>query len=182
MIPLRTILSPDGQFRVQLFRRRDGTFGFEEHKFLSDEKAWVPHGRYSTPFLEAEEAALQEALSRVEWMKSFGTIAASLPFLPQVLDLSPKEVGASLESFLDEQISSPVQKKRLKELGIAMRRADHHDLEGLLHHWFDKAHHTDRYRTLECFLTGYRENERGSTEAQKKLQARLAGWLEQLKR
>ena len=38
----RTILSQDGERKVEIFQRQDGTFGFEEYFYDTEEKAWCP--------------------------------------------------------------------------------------------------------------------------------------------
>jgi hypothetical protein len=66
--PVRTIFSGDRTRQVVIFRRSDGTFGFEELRFSEEEAEWISHGRYSVSFTHSEEAALAEARSRVRWL------------------------------------------------------------------------------------------------------------------
>ena len=66
--PVRTIFNSDRTKRVVIFRRDDGTFGFEELRPGEGESGWIPHGRYSVSFTDCEEAALAEARSRVRWL------------------------------------------------------------------------------------------------------------------
>jgi hypothetical protein len=68
------ILSPDGMRKVEIFRRADGTFGFESLKFSDDpnEMCWIPFGRFSecvTPDVHTAEA---EARGRVDWLRDMG--------------------------------------------------------------------------------------------------------------
>ena len=66
--PVATFTRPDGQRRVEVFERSDGTFGFEEWQFGAEEQAWFPCGLYSRAFLDSAEAALREARARVRWL------------------------------------------------------------------------------------------------------------------
>ena len=66
--PVRTIFKNDRTRQVIIFRRSDGTFGFEELKLSEEQSEWIPYGRYSVSFTDSEEAALAEARSRVRWL------------------------------------------------------------------------------------------------------------------
>src|SRR6187401_1664898 len=63
------IYSRDRSHRVFIFRRPDGTFGFEDQKYSSDsnEQCWLPVGRYSDSRTPSAEDALREAIGRVAW-------------------------------------------------------------------------------------------------------------------
>jgi hypothetical protein len=66
---LRAMYSADHRRRVILFRRRDGTYGFEEQ--VSDgpqEAAWRRSGHDSASRFESEGLATYECLSRVGWL------------------------------------------------------------------------------------------------------------------
>jgi hypothetical protein len=65
---VHTICNADKARRVDIFQREDGTFGFEELHYATDEQAWCPFGRYSESFTETLEAAICEASSRVQWV------------------------------------------------------------------------------------------------------------------
>ena len=67
---LKTIISADGNRKVEIFRRSDGTFGFEELKWLDDprEHCWVPFGKYSIAVIDTLEHALREVEGRVSWV------------------------------------------------------------------------------------------------------------------
>lgn len=67
---VKTINDPRGGRRVEIYRRANGTFGFEEWKYGVDEKAWFPVGRYSYAIIDTLERAEQEARSRVDWLRS----------------------------------------------------------------------------------------------------------------
>jgi hypothetical protein len=67
---VKTLTKPDGSHRVEIFRRLDGTFGFEESQWDGDESCWVPFGRYSESFTPSQEEALREAHGRVAWLAS----------------------------------------------------------------------------------------------------------------
>jgi hypothetical protein len=66
---VRTILHSEGNRKVEVFRRSDGTFGFEESKWFDDpENCWVPFGRYSNAVIDTLDNALKEAEGRVPWV------------------------------------------------------------------------------------------------------------------
>jgi hypothetical protein len=54
---------------VDLFRRPDGTFGFEEfRRDVEDAGTWTPVQFYSAGTYPSEEAALNAALKAVKWL------------------------------------------------------------------------------------------------------------------
>jgi hypothetical protein len=56
---------------VDLFRRPDGSFGFEEfRKDAEDAGAWTPVRYYSGAVYPSREAALAEAVRTVVWLGS----------------------------------------------------------------------------------------------------------------
>jgi hypothetical protein len=65
---VRTYFNADKTRQVVVFRRTDTSFGFEELKFDSDERAWFPCGCSSASFTDNIEAAVREARTRVEWL------------------------------------------------------------------------------------------------------------------
>lgn len=60
---VKELLSPDGKRKVVIFRRDDGTFGFESVRFTDDslERSWIPSGRLSECFARDERTAEAEA-------------------------------------------------------------------------------------------------------------------------
>ena len=69
MKAIHTFVHPNGSRRVEIFQRENGTFGFEEWKFLSDEQAWIPiTSRRSIPMVSSEEEAIKEAKGRIDWL------------------------------------------------------------------------------------------------------------------
>ena len=67
---LRSIETPDGGRCVDLFRRPDGTFGFEEYRReIEDGHGWFPIGFHAEGVYDSEQAAFGEALRRVAWLK-----------------------------------------------------------------------------------------------------------------
>jgi len=66
-VVVETIWNADKTWRVDIWQRADGSFGFEELHFDSDELAWVPFGHYSESFSETSEDAIREARTRVSW-------------------------------------------------------------------------------------------------------------------
>jgi hypothetical protein len=73
-ITVETIVHADGTRRVEIFQRRDGSFGFEELHLIEPERAWVPSGYYSNSFCASAEVARREARARVSWLLSPGGV------------------------------------------------------------------------------------------------------------
>lgn len=70
---VKTIVNADGTRKVEIFRRADGTFGFEELKWWdAPENSWVPFGRYSIAFIDTLDHAVEEVKGRVSWVPSEG--------------------------------------------------------------------------------------------------------------
>lgn len=54
---------------VDVFRRPDGSFGFEEYRRDSeDARGWFPVGFFGTQVFDSAEAALAEARRQVSWL------------------------------------------------------------------------------------------------------------------
>jgi hypothetical protein len=68
---VKEIVSRDGTWKVQIFRRDVGTYGFDHWRFSDEprERCWVPHGRFSECVTADERTAEQEARERVEWLR-----------------------------------------------------------------------------------------------------------------
>ena len=64
----KTIQSADGNFRVTIFRRDDGTFGFEHWKWGTPEQSWFVSGRFSECRVDTAHDAEMEARDRVGWL------------------------------------------------------------------------------------------------------------------
>jgi hypothetical protein len=62
----------DGQTRcVDIFRRPDGTYGFEEYRREpEDGKGWYPVGSYSSRSFATSMDALANAKGSVQWLAS----------------------------------------------------------------------------------------------------------------
>lgn len=60
--------SADGQRKIQVFRRPDGTYGFEGYRFSDElrESCWIPYGYHGCRAVDAH-SAIREALGRVDW-------------------------------------------------------------------------------------------------------------------
>ena len=65
---VKMLYSRDEQSRVEIFRRKNGTFGFEDWGYYPEEDSWGPRGGYSYCIVESLEAALREATGRVSWL------------------------------------------------------------------------------------------------------------------
>jgi hypothetical protein len=68
--PLKTLFSSDRLKKVEFFRHNDGTFGFQEWRFLREEASWAPFGRRSIAICDSLERAEAEARDRVEWLSA----------------------------------------------------------------------------------------------------------------
>lgn len=67
---VKMVTSLDGLRRVEIFRRDNGTFGFEDLKFDIDEQCWLPQRHRSTSLTDSPERALAEARERLGWLSS----------------------------------------------------------------------------------------------------------------
>jgi hypothetical protein len=66
---VETILHPGGNRKVEIFRRPDGTFGFEEWQWLEEERCWCPLGGHSMAVIDTMDHALGEVNGRIAWIK-----------------------------------------------------------------------------------------------------------------
>ena len=66
---VRTFHDSKGKRRLVIFRRSDGTFGFDEWFFLDEENSWALCRKESEAVLDTLDRAIQEATDRVGWMK-----------------------------------------------------------------------------------------------------------------
>jgi hypothetical protein len=65
----RSIETPDGGRCVDLYRRPDASFGFEEYRRDSEDgRGWFPIGFHGDAIFPTEAAALAEARRRVAWL------------------------------------------------------------------------------------------------------------------
>ena len=66
---VKRIVHPAGKYRLEIYRRLNGTFGFEEFMFEPDEQVWcmLSHRR-SVGVFDSEETALAEATARIAWV------------------------------------------------------------------------------------------------------------------
>ena len=66
----RSIETPDSGRCVDLFRRPDASFGFEEYRRdVEDGHGWFPVGFHAEAVFATEDEALAEARRRVDWLK-----------------------------------------------------------------------------------------------------------------
>jgi hypothetical protein len=65
---VKTIEHPAGDRRVEIYQRDNGTFGFDELVYGTQERAWYPTGQYSFAIIDTAERAEQEARGRVPWL------------------------------------------------------------------------------------------------------------------
>jgi hypothetical protein len=69
---VKTIHDPGNKRKVQVFQREDGTFGFEEWKWVSEENCWAPLPKQITSVIDTLEHALKEAKERIPWISATG--------------------------------------------------------------------------------------------------------------
>lgn len=68
-VVLRSIENDQHDRCVDLFRRPDGSFGFEEfRRDVEDAGAWTPVAFYSGAAYATREAALSAAVARIVWL------------------------------------------------------------------------------------------------------------------
>ena len=66
---VRSINAPGESRCVDVFRRPDGSFGFEEYRRDSeDARGWFPIGFYEAQVFDAAESALAAAQAKVPWL------------------------------------------------------------------------------------------------------------------
>jgi hypothetical protein len=67
----RSIETDDGGRCVDIFRRPDGSFGFEEYRRdVEDGHGWFPIGFFAARTHATTDEALQDALTKVPWLAS----------------------------------------------------------------------------------------------------------------
>ena len=67
---IKTIYDTSAERRVCFCKNSDGTFGFVEWKFCTQEDSWVPTRTGQGARLGTLEDAIREAKGRVEWLAS----------------------------------------------------------------------------------------------------------------
>ena len=68
---LRSINAPGESRCVDVFRRPDGTFGFEEYRRDSEDAGgWFPIGCYGDRTFGSMESVLREARARIPWLNA----------------------------------------------------------------------------------------------------------------
>jgi len=69
-VVVKTIQSADGLRKIEIFRRPEGSYGFEGYRFSCEplERCWIPYGFHGCRAADAAIAE-REALERVSWSK-----------------------------------------------------------------------------------------------------------------
>lgn len=67
---IKMLVTPDGQRRVEIFRRKDGSFGFAAETFSAHprERCWYPWGHHSECYAPDAATAEAEARGRIPWL------------------------------------------------------------------------------------------------------------------
>lgn len=66
---IESIETPDGDRCVDIFRRDDGTFGFEAYRRdLEDPSGWFPIGRHRLTNYNTETEARAAARQQISWL------------------------------------------------------------------------------------------------------------------
>ena len=66
---LDSIETPDGDRCVDIFRRDDGTFGFEAYRRdIEDPSGWFPIGRHRFSIFDSKAEARAAAKTQVSWL------------------------------------------------------------------------------------------------------------------
>jgi hypothetical protein len=73
---LRTLVAPWQTRRVVVFRRDDGSFGFEDQRF-SLEQSWHATGRYLECYADSADNAEHEARQHVPWLVTATTLKSA---------------------------------------------------------------------------------------------------------
>jgi hypothetical protein len=70
-IVMRSIETDDGIRCVDIFRRPNGTFGFEEYRRdVEDGRGWYRIGYHAEKVYETSEQALGDAIIQISWLGS----------------------------------------------------------------------------------------------------------------
>ena len=66
---IKSLENPDGGRCVDIFRRDDGTFGFEAYRRdVEDPRGWFPIGRYGGQPYPTEIEAREAAARQITWL------------------------------------------------------------------------------------------------------------------
>jgi len=66
---IRSINNEDASLCVDIFRRPDNTFGFEEYRReIEDNRGWFPIGDHSSYVFDSDVATLIAAKANVAWL------------------------------------------------------------------------------------------------------------------
>ena len=70
--PFYTILSPEGDRKVEFYRFEDGTFEFQEWYWSENplERCWLPALGSRRSICGTEDIAWREALGSIPWLKA----------------------------------------------------------------------------------------------------------------
>jgi hypothetical protein len=68
MIVIETFYDEQRTYRVEVFQRADGTFGFQESMRLPE--GWMPLSKQPVSIVDTLEHAQAEARERIPWLKN----------------------------------------------------------------------------------------------------------------
>ena len=89
---VKKIFSADRNWRVCIFRRDDGTYGFTEERVLEQNSIvplWTPTNRNGESFCASEDIALVEAIGRIPWFGEMVSQFADIDGWPRRLPSGP---------------------------------------------------------------------------------------------
>lgn len=105
---LQSVNEPGGNRCVDIFRRPDGSFGFEEcRRDSEDGRGWFVIGFFGDKVFRSAEAALEDAREQVAWFddtigaESPASTAAGQHLAIEIDNLTRPEVAALLEAHLE---------------------------------------------------------------------------------
>jgi hypothetical protein len=69
MTVIETVVSERGDRKVEIYRRDNGTFGFDEYIWDEEDRAWcqLGGGIHSYAVIDTLERSIAEAKARVSW-------------------------------------------------------------------------------------------------------------------
>ena len=74
LLVLDSIDAPDGERCIDIFRRADGSFGFEEYRRdIEDQRGWFAIGGHAAQRFVSTDEAKRAARLHVPWLRACGS-------------------------------------------------------------------------------------------------------------